>query len=335
MKTQSSSLEIIADVIREHYDLGDVSVPRQLETTHQRRHQKLVVESTAGRFLVKTYQDDPVVLDALRFQHRLSCHLEQNGLPVAHIQTAKSGKCIVELPGWALELQSFLEGEQMSITTGSLTIAAKTLGKFHKVCEDLPVPPRDARMWRFSEVPRASFQQFYERAREESSEEKVMDQCNSIALFLRSAAEHLDDNHRKAFETGLIHGDWHGGNLLFRNERLAAILDLEFAGAGCYLEDLAYALSNLCIRTTVSDEKLYYRTNLLLDNYQVSRSLSYAELVALFYAVGVKHVTTVSYQLPLNDGEIAGYTSAQWMERLALQCKWLAEQSRKARWCEK
>ncbi|MBI2435740.1 MAG: phosphotransferase [Candidatus Hydrogenedentes bacterium] len=334
MNAEANPFEIIADVIREHYDLGEVSPPRLLEMTHQRRHRKLVVDTSAGRFLVKTYKNDPVVLDALRFQHRLSEHLEKNELPVARIRVAKSGKRIVELPAWALELQEFLEGEQMAVQTDTLTIASKVLGRFHKVCEDVPVPPRDARMWRFSEVPRTSFQRFFDRAREEGGEDRITGYCNEIALFLRSAATELDIEHRKEFETGLIHGDWHGGNLLFQTGRLVAILDLEFAGAGCYLEDLAYAISNLCVRTTLSEEKLAYRTNLVLDNYQLSRSLSYAELVALYFAVGVKHVTTVSYQVPLQDGVVAGYTSAEWMERLAFQCRWLSERSRKARWGE-
>ena len=334
MSTPENALEIIADVIREHYGLGDVSKPWEVASAHQRRHRKLFIDTSEGRFLVKTYKDDPVVLDALRFQHRLSQHLEANALPVARIRAARNGRTVVEQSGWALELQEFVEGEQMTINSHSLAIAAKALGRFHEVCEGVPAPPRDARMWRFSEVPRASLQHLFERAREETSDELVVDYCNEIALFLRSATEALDIERRKDFETGLIHGDWHGGNLLFRGKRLAAILDLEFAGAGCYLEDLAYAISNLAVRTTVSEEKLYYRTNLLLDTYQGTRPLSYQELVALYYAVGVKHVTTVAYQVPLHGGAVAGHTAAQWMERLALQCRWLAEQSRKARWGE-
>lgn len=334
MNTEVDVLEGIAEIIRAHYELGEVSTPRQLETTHQRRHRKLVVETGAGRFLVKTYKNDPVVLDALRFQHRLSHHLKDNGLPVAPIRPATNGKTIVELTGWAMELQEFLEGHPMAVSTSTLEVASKTLGRFHQICRDLPTPPRDARMWRFSEVPRNSFQELFQRAREESADEKCFDDCNYIALFLREAAEALAIEHRSEFESGLIHGDWHGGNLLFRGERLAAILDLEFAGAGCYLEDLAYAISNLAIRTTVSEEKLAYRTNLLLDSYQFFRSLSYQELVALYYAVGVKHVTTVAYQVPQAEGNVAGYSAAQWLERLALQCRWLAERSRKARWGE-
>jgi Ser/Thr protein kinase RdoA (MazF antagonist) len=333
-ETQLKGLDIVAEVVRRHYDLGAVQRPEQLAAAHQRRHRKMVVHTDAGRFLVKTYKCDPVVLDALRFQHRLSDHLAENGVPVARIQRATNGKGIVELEDWAMELQEFVAGDPMKVTTPSLTVSARALGEFHRVCRDVPCPPRDVRMWRFSEVPRAAFQKLFEAAKAERDASGMTEYCNEIALFLHDAAKELRIEKRSEFETGLIHGDWHGGNLLFRGDELAAILDLEFAGDGCYLEDIAYGLSNLCLRTTTDPAKIEARVNIILDNYQMSRELSYSEMVSLYYAVGVKHITTVSYQLKQQGGAVAGYTAAQWMERLAAQCRWLRERAHKARWGE-
>jgi len=105
-----SGLEVIAEVIRRHYDVGEVRLPQPLEAAHQRRHRKMVVDTDAGRFLAKTYKCDPVVLDSLRFQHRLSDHLTANGMPVAVIKRARDGKGIVEMEDWAMELQQLIEG---------------------------------------------------------------------------------------------------------------------------------------------------------------------------------------------------------------------------------
>ncbi|MFP4499782.1 MAG: phosphotransferase enzyme family protein [Candidatus Hydrogenedentota bacterium] len=333
-EAQLKGLDIVAEVIRRHYDVGAVQRPVQLALAHQRRHRKMVVDTDAGRFLVKTYKRDPVVLDALRFQHRLSDHLAENGLPVARIQRAANGKGIVELETWAMELQRFIAGEAMKVNTPRLTVSAHALGEFHRVCRDLPCPPRDVRMWRFSEVPRSAFQKLFEAAKAERDAANMTDCCNEIALFLQGAAKELSIEKRSEFETGLIHGDWHGGNLLFQGDTLVAIVDLEFAGDGCYLEDIAYGLSNLCLRTTTDPARLETRMNTILDNYQLSRELSYAEMVSLYYAVGVKHITTVAYQLNQQGGKVAGFTAAEWMERLAAQCRWLNECARKARWGE-
>lgn len=329
-----SGMEVIQEVIRQHYDFGVVHLPAQLESTHQRRHRKMVVETDAGKYLVKTYLRDPVVLDNLRFQHNLSSHLVKNDLPVAEIKRAANGKGIVEVDNWAMELQQFVPGTPMEVTTPTLTTSSHALGRFHEVCRGVPVPPRDARKWRFSEVPRESLQKFFQVARRSTDSPHLDAYANQIAVFLHDASEVLSKEKRDTFETGLIHGDWHGGNLLYQGDTLTGILDLEFAGDGCYLEDIAYAISNLCIRTTLSDEKMAHRVHVLLDAYEASRTLTYNELVALYYAVGVKHVTTVAYQAPQMGGTVAGYTAAQWLHRLAVQCRWLAEQSRKARWGE-
>ncbi len=324
--------ESMAQLIEDQYDVEITESPRYLEAAHQHRHRKLVVGTERGRYLIKTYKRDLVVLDSLRFQHRLAEHLGNKGLPVARILPAMNGKRIVEEDDWAIELQEFVPGAPMQVTHKTLATSARTLGTFHKVCRDFPCPDRDARKWRFSEVPRDMFGHLYDLARAEGDSAQVDDACNGIALFLRDAGQELDTHARNRFETGLIHGDWHGGNLLFEGEELTAIVDLEFAGDGCYLEDLAYVLSNLCMRTTTDVGRLELRANIILDNYQFSRSLSPWEERALYYAIGVKHVTTVSYQSVQLETGLAGLPASEWMQRLLLQCRWLARRAQKIRW---
>lgn len=327
MTTPTASEKAIANVIYEHYDLGEIQIPKTLQAAHQRRHRKFVIETEKGRFLVKTYKNDPAELDGLRFQHRLSAHLEKHGIPVAHIQPSFRGTRIVEIDDWALELQHFVEGTSMRVTGKNLVTSAFALGKFHKVCRDFPCPDRDARMWRFSEVPRDMFNALYQTARSQGDHDIIDEHCNNIALFLRESANELDWDARNNFETGLIHGDWHSGNLIFQGEELAAVIDLEFAGDGCYLEDLAYAMSNLCVRTNTDENMLEQRADILLSRYQKYRTLSPSEEKALYYAVGIKHVATVCYQSIQQTGVVAGYTASQWMGILDVQAKWLTRRA--------
>lgn len=323
----TASERALANIVYEHYDLGAIESLRTLPHVHQRRHRKYLIESEAGRFLAKTYKAEPQVLDLLRFQHRLSAHLDENGLPVARIQPAFSGQKVVQIDDWALELQEWIEGESMRVTGRSLIASANALGRFHVVCRDFPCPERDTRMWRFSEVPRDMFAKLYDMAKKEKSSQEMDAACNTIALFLRESANELNLDAREKFETGLIHGDWHGGNLMFRGDELVAIIDLEFAGDGCYLEDLAYAVSNLCVRTTTEPKKLHQRVDLLLAYYHRHRTLSPSEERALYYAVGIKHVATVCYQCITMNGVVAGHTPAQWMAILADQSEWLSERA--------
>lgn len=327
MAVHTSAEKALANIVYEHYDLGEIQVPKTMSEVHQRRHRKFFIDTEKGRFLLKTYKRDVAVLDTLRFQHRLSAHLDSQGLPVARIQPSFSGTKIVEIDDWALELQQFVPGTSMQVTGKNLETSSLALGKFHQVCRDFPCPERDARMWRFSEVPRELFNQLYQRAKREGDHTAIDDHCNNIALFLRESANELDWDARDQFETGLIHGDWHSANLMFLDDRLQAIIDLEFAGDGCYLEDLAYAISNLCVRKCVDHSLLVQRVDLLLDRYQRFRTLSPSEEKALYYAVGIKHVATVCFQSVQLDGVVAGYTATQWMSVLDFQTQWLANRA--------
>ncbi|NIR29548.1 MAG: hypothetical protein GWN84_09615, partial [Gammaproteobacteria bacterium] len=69
----------------------------------------------------------PAILDALRFQHRLSAHLDGHGLPVARIQPSFSGHKIVEIDDWALELQEWIEGAAMRVTGRNLVTSSEAL----------------------------------------------------------------------------------------------------------------------------------------------------------------------------------------------------------------
>jgi len=323
----TASERALANIVYEHYDLGEIARLYTVPNVHQRRHRKYLVESEAGKFLAKTYRAEPEVLDALRFQHRLSAHLDQNNLPVPIIQPAFSGAKIVEIEDWALELQEWVEGESMKVTGNNLMNSSDALGFFHVVCRDFPCPERDARMWRFSEVPRDMFASLYEMAKKERPTTEIDTACNTIALFLREATNELNLDARERFETGLIHGDWHSGNLLFRGDDLVAIIDLEFSGDGCYLEDLSYAASNLCVRTTTEAKKLHQRIDLLLAYYARHRTLAPSEERALYYAIGIKHVATVCYQCVHGAGKVAGHGPSLWMGILADQTSWLSERA--------
>lgn len=320
----------VAELARTAYGLAVDALPGPFPGAHQRRHRKLIVEAAERRFLAKTYPDDPVTRDALAFQHRLAAHLRSQGLPAPEVLPAKDGRRIVQAGGWLLELQALIEGEPMQVRPATLRAAAEALRRFHACCRGFPAPPRDARRWRFSEAPSGPFARLYQAARREDGGQ-ADDHCDTVARFLQTAAQALSPEERARFETGLIHGDWHGGNLLFQGDRLVGVVDLEFAGDGCYLEDLAYALSNLCVRTAEDEARLDARTHLFLKTYTAERLLSYYEEHALYYAVGIKHIATVTCQLPQMGGKLAGLGPAPWLQRLAAQCSWLEQRARTVR----
>ena len=72
----------------------------------------------------------------------------------------------------------------------------------------------------------------------------------------------------------MIHGDLFADNVLFRGEKLTAVLDFEAACRGKFIFDLATAVNALCF---VDSQYSLDRFRLLLHGYESVRTLSLAE----------------------------------------------------------
>ena len=104
---------------------------------------------------------------------------------------------------------------------------------------------------------------------------------NRLPNYFRKISRALDDeveylNHylEGKLPKGVIHGDLFPDNLLFRGERLTAVLDFEAACRGKFIFDLATAVNALCF---VEDQYSLDRFRALVRGYESVRTLSLAE----------------------------------------------------------
>jgi homoserine kinase type II len=87
---------------------------------------------------------------------------------------------------------------------------------------------------------------------------------------LAHQAQYADDHLPK----GIIHGDLFADNILFRSDKIAAVLDFEAAGYGKLMYDLATAINALCF---IDGAYLIERFEALLGGYQSVRTLTLGE----------------------------------------------------------
>ena len=102
-----------------------------------------------------------------------------------------------------------------------------------------------------------------------------------LPSYFRRVVRTLDDEVdylNRYLETklpkGIIHGDLFCDNILFRGERLVAVLDFEAACRGKFIFDIATAVNALCF---VDGEYSLERFRHLLRGYESLRTLSLAE----------------------------------------------------------
>ncbi len=95
-----------------------------------------------------------------------------------------------------------------------------------------------------------------------------------ISRTLEDEVDYLTRYLEGKLPKGVIHGDLFADNVLFRGEKLTAVLDFEAACRGKFIFDLATAVNALCF---VDGQYSLDRFRFLLHGYESVRTLSLAE----------------------------------------------------------
>lgn len=323
------------ELLREHYDIGEVAGLEALQRMDGAYGIPMLLQVENNKYLIQKYPKDKAIINNVEFRHRLTKHLQSNNIPVPNILKTKNGERLLETEDSYIEVQEHLEGGNMELTPEHLIGAGDMLGWYHKACESFKEEYQAEKIWQFAEPKADAFKQVSQWAFNESDDANLKKAIKHIKAFMLEAPLEFDDSRQKVLETGIIHGNWKGLYLVFDGDHLNHINNISFARSGCYLEDLASAVTNHCLRTTRNPEKLSERTDMFMQQYQLIRPLSYPERIALYYAVGLKQLSVVTFQLLLFKGKLAGLSSAQWIHRMAEQIHWLEKQAKAERWGKK
>lgn len=218
------------EAVAARYDLGALRTAREFRRG-SRQSPKVVLATDRGEFLLKRRapgRDDPALV---AFTHAIQNHLAQRKFPIARlIGTRGDNSSMVELEGRVYELFEFAAGEPFDGSPAASLDAGRVLAFFHRLLGAFQSPWEPAR-GSYHSVP--------------------IDEAFDRAAAHAPAAERLRDRFAEAgAATGgvaswpeqIIHADWHPGNMVFREGRVAAVLDFDSARLGPRAIDLANAL---------------------------------------------------------------------------------------------
>ncbi len=199
---------------------------------------KVIIDSARGKFLLK--RRSPRTSDPFRvaFVHGIQLFLHAHAFPTPGIVgTREDNNSILQHHGMVYELFRFIEGEPLSGHLDEIASAGTTLARLHR----LLVEHRPA-------YEPGSFESrvgFDLDAALAMVGERDAGCAESIARIHRpvsEAANALDHSGFSERETRIIHGDWHPGNLIFRDHAVAAVLDYDSARYAPPLVELANGL---------------------------------------------------------------------------------------------
>lgn len=230
-------------IVLSHYDLGVIEQIRVFSRGSPRAP-KVCLRGRGGDFLLKRRapgRDDP---GRVAFAQAVQGHLAASGYPVPAIVPTRDGQPCLRLGGHTYEVFEFRPGVRYDGSIGGSAAAGDALARLHRAldgCRPPGDPPRtgyhgavgiDAGLARIPEKV---------AAREPgTSIGGLRRTCEYLGDAYHEAALRVDQGGFRSWPAGIIHGDWHPGNLLYDgNGRVSAVLDFDSARREPPAADLA------------------------------------------------------------------------------------------------
>ena len=215
-------------IILSHFDLGTVESITEFPRG-SRKAPKLLVKAEHGQFLLKRRargRDDPY---KVAFCHQIQLFLAAKQFPLPHlIGTRKENNSMLQWRGAVYELFEYIPGQGYPQTPESTTESGRVLALYHKLLETF-----------HSEYTTASGS-FHRAPSVEAGIRQIAagklaagPDAQALLGFLldsyRHAASTVDACGIETWPKQIVHADWHPGNMLFRDNRVVAVIDYDSA----------------------------------------------------------------------------------------------------------
>jgi len=215
-----------AAVVLSHYDLGVISAIREFRRG-SRHSPKLLIKSQKGRFILKRRahgRDDPV---KVAFTHQIQRKLYKQGYPLPRIAlTRDTRESMLSIGGRMYELFEFIRGENYDFSLHATFEAGQGLALFHKILAGVEPdwqPPGSGYHRSPHVAPNLDF------IPHRLGDESIAQVCADLKEAYIRAAERAESAGFSEWPRQIIHGDWHPGNMLFRDSKVVAVIDYDTA----------------------------------------------------------------------------------------------------------
>ena len=222
-----------------------------------------LLETAKGKFLVRI--DEVKGESEVRREIDLLAFLRKHTFPCPHPLQDRMGRFYRDYDNKCVSIYRYHEGRVlpvMRLRPTQLETIGRTLGELHVI----------GKGYKKGIDNRFSFERIADLYL--SVRNRLPNYFRKITRTLEDEIEYLTRYLEGKLPKGIIHGDLFADNLLFRGERLTAMLDFEAACRGKFIFDIATAVNALCF---VDGGYSLDRFRYLLHGYESVRTLSLAE----------------------------------------------------------
>ena len=203
-----------------------------------RKAPKLVLKASEGRFLLKRRARGREDQNKVAFCHAIQNELAAKQFPLPHLipvrrtGTDPGGASMLVLDGMVYELFEFIPGDGYNQSLESTFDAGRILALYHKLLGDFETPYEPPRgSYHGAEAVERGFDRILQHFADRPSAKPVTGVCRFLLDSYRHARDSADDAGLNDWPDQIVHGDWHPGNMLFRQKRVVAVIDYDSARA--------------------------------------------------------------------------------------------------------
>ncbi|MGC1340709.1 MAG: homoserine kinase [Candidatus Binataceae bacterium] len=222
-----------------------------------------ILETAKGKFLLRI--DEVKSENELKREIDLLSFVRKHGFPCPHPMQDRMGRFYRAFNNKCVSLFRYQEGRMLpaeKIKLSHLETIGHALGDLHVI----------GKAYKKGIDNRFSFERIADLYL--SVRSRLPNYVRKICRTLDDEVEYLTRYLEGKLPKGIIHGDLFPDNLLFRGEKLTAVLDFEAACRGKFIFDIATAVNALCF---VDGAYSLDRFRALLGGYESVRTLSLAE----------------------------------------------------------
>jgi Ser/Thr protein kinase RdoA (MazF antagonist) len=216
-------------IVLSHFDIGTIDSIAEF-ARGSRKAPKLLIISDHGKFLLKRRargKDDPF---KVAFCHAIQLHLAAQQFPLPHlIGTKRDNNSMLQWRGSVYELFEYIPGQGYPQTLEGTFDSGRVLGLYHKLLESFTSEWQPSSgSYHLAPAVEMGLRAIPATVPGASDGENVA----SIDYLLRSykhAADTVESLGLDHWPRQIVHADWHPGNMLFRDNRVVAVIDYDSA----------------------------------------------------------------------------------------------------------
>jgi Ser/Thr protein kinase RdoA (MazF antagonist) len=314
-----------------HYDLGIIARIEEFRRG-SRRAPKLILEAEKGKLLFKRRAKGKDDLAKVAFTHQIQLTLAAQNFPLPHlIGTRDSNNSMLVLNGCIYEMFEYIEGQGYDGSLDATFHSGRILGLYHKLLKDFRTdyhPPSGS----------------YHNAK--AIQQAIRNTVSSLPIESRPSGDVLNNTIQtlneayefcaeEANELGLnewspqiVHGDWHPGNMLFRDRHVVAVIDYDAARMQQRVIDLANGAIQFSIIGGADDPASWpdyldnSRFKRFMRGYDSVNMISVAEIKAVPYLMCEAMIAEAVLPIAATGsfGRMEGFPFLQMIDR---KVKWV------------